>query len=82
MIETLRRLGPVKLAALAIVGAGLIGFFLAPGWRKLDPIMQAARLLLWWDKLVVQSGLIEGGAIFQLPINPVRGCASCRRCAE
>jgi hypothetical protein len=50
--------------------AGLVGFFLAPGWRKLDPLLQTARLLMWWDKLVAQAGLVEGGAIFQLPINP------------
>jgi hypothetical protein len=49
--------------------AGLVGFFLAPGWRKLDTLVQAARLLMWWDKLVAQTGLVEGGAIFQLPIN-------------
>lgn len=50
--------------------AGLVGFFLAPGWRKLDPLIQTARLLMWWDKLVAQTDLIKGGAIFQLPINP------------
>jgi len=49
--------------------AGLVGFFLAPGWRKFDPLIQTARLLMWWDKLVAQVGLVEGGAIFQLPIN-------------
>jgi hypothetical protein len=47
---------------------GLIGFFLAPGWRKLDPLLQTARLLMWWEKLVAQAGLVEGGAVFQLPI--------------
>jgi hypothetical protein len=31
---------------------------------------QTARLLMWWDKLVAQTDLIKGGAIFQLPINP------------
>lgn len=50
--------------------AGLVGFFLAPGWRKLDPLHQAARLLMWWERLVAQANLVEGGAIFQLPINP------------
>jgi hypothetical protein len=50
--------------------AALIGFFMAPGWRKLDPLHQTARLLMWWDRLVAQVALVEGGAIFQLPINP------------
>lgn len=50
--------------------AGLVGFFLAPGWRKLDPLLQTARLLMWWERLVAQADLVEGGAIFQLPINP------------
>lgn len=49
--------------------AGLVGFFLAPGWRKFDPLIQTARLLMWWDKLVAQASLVGGGAIFQLPIN-------------
>ena len=50
--------------------SGLIGFFLAPGWRKFDPLIQTARLLMWWETLVAQAQLVEGGAIFQLPINP------------
>ena len=50
--------------------ARLVGFFLAPGWRKLDPLQQTARLLMWWDRIVAQAGLVEGGAIFQLSINP------------
>jgi hypothetical protein len=49
--------------------AGLIGFFLMPVWRKYDPLGQTARLLLWWEKLVVQAQLVKGGAIYQLPIN-------------
>lgn len=47
----------------------LIGYFYAPGWRKLDPIEQAARLLLWWPKLEAHSELVAGGSAFQLPIN-------------
>ena len=48
----------------------LIGYFLAPGWRKLDPLHQAGRLLFWWDKLVLHSNLSGGGSVFELPINP------------
>jgi hypothetical protein len=43
--------------------------FPGPGWRKLNPLLQTARLLTWWDKLLAQAALVEGGAIFQLPIN-------------
>jgi hypothetical protein len=50
--------------------AGLVGFFLAPGWRKLNPLLQTARLLMWWERMIVQAALVQGGAIFQLPINP------------
>src|SRR5262249_40974974 len=31
--------------------AALVGFFLAPGWRKLDPLIQTARLLMWWGQI-------------------------------
>ena len=47
----------------------LIGFFFAPAWHKLKPMHQTARLLLWWESLVTQVKLVEGGALFQLPIN-------------
>jgi hypothetical protein len=50
--------------------SGLIGFFLSSGLGKLDPLLQTARLLMWWDRLVAQAQLVEGGAIFQLPVNP------------
>jgi hypothetical protein len=49
--------------------ARLVGFFLMPGRRKYDPLIQTARLLMWRDRLVAQAQLVEGGAIFQLPIN-------------
>jgi flagellar M-ring protein FliF len=39
MIETLRRLGPARLAALAIVGFGLIGFFVFVTTRLAAPDM-------------------------------------------
>lgn len=47
----------------------LIGYFLAPGWRKLDPLHQTGRLLFWWDKIVTHAGLSAGGSVFELPIN-------------
>jgi len=46
----------------------LIGFFFAPGWRKLDVPQQAAKLILWLPKLEAQIGLVGGGAIFELPV--------------
>lgn len=48
--------------------AKVIGFFVMPGRRKLNPLIQTARLLMWWDSLVAQARLVEGGAIFQLPV--------------
>lgn len=47
----------------------LVGYFFAPGWRKLDPLEQTARLLFWWPKLEAHTALVAGGAAFQLPIN-------------
>ena len=47
----------------------LIGYFYAPSWSKLNRLQQASRLLLWWDRLVTQSSLIGGGALFVLPVN-------------
>lgn len=49
--------------------SALIGFFLAPAWSGLTNIERAARLLLWWPKIVAQADLIAPGAIFQLPVN-------------
>jgi hypothetical protein len=47
----------------------LVGYFFARGWRKLDPLEQAARLLLWWPKLEAHGALTRGGSAFELPIN-------------
>jgi PIN like domain len=47
----------------------LVGYFLAPAWRKIAPIEQAARLLLWWPKLEAHNALVAGGSAHELPIN-------------
>lgn len=46
----------------------LVGFFLEPSLARLDPINQAARLIFWIPVLRRQLSLIQGPALFALPM--------------
>lgn len=45
-------------------------FCLAPGWMKLRLWDQAWRLIRRWPEIEQQAGLIEQGALFEIPIKP------------
>jgi hypothetical protein len=56
----------------ALVSARIIGFFLQPAWRKpkVSEFERAARLILWWPKLMNQCEIVSPPAAFGVPINP------------
>lgn len=47
--------------------SGLLGFFLAPGWRKRTTVEKAGHLLLWWPRLVEAGRLHQGGSMLEIP---------------
>jgi len=50
----------------------LIGFFLSRGLNKAPLIKQMERILALWPAIESQSGLVEGGAMFELPMRSAR----------
>lgn len=46
----------------------LVGFFLSSGLNKLPLMKKAARLITLWDTIESQYRLVQGGAIFELPL--------------
>ncbi|MFZ5789664.1 MAG: flagellar basal-body MS-ring/collar protein FliF [Pseudomonadota bacterium] len=77
MMETLRKLGPVKLGALAAVAAGLLGFFAFLAIRLTEPDMallyanldpaDSGRIVEQLDKLGVPYQLTGDGATIRVP---------------
>lgn len=47
----------------------LIGFFMAPALYKSKLTKQAERLLALWDGMIELADRVEGGAMFELPMN-------------
>jgi hypothetical protein len=56
----------------AMVSARIIGFFLQPAWRrpKASEFERAARLILWWPKLMNQCEIVSPPAAFGVPLRP------------
>ena len=50
----------------------LVGFFLSKGLNKSRVIKQMERILALWDTIERQMDLVEGGAMFELPIRSNR----------
>ncbi|MCR9219229.1 MAG: hypothetical protein NXI21_03285 [Alphaproteobacteria bacterium] len=48
--------------------SGLIGFFLASGWRKMSVREKTGRLLLVFPNLVNAASFLHSGSIAELPI--------------
>lgn len=46
----------------------LLGFFLAPGWRKQNPIVQTGRLLLQWERFQQAVTMLAPGSIVEVPL--------------
>ncbi|MCX5496347.1 hypothetical protein OSH11_16690 [Kaistia dalseonensis] len=50
----------------------LIGFFLSSGLHKAKVTKQMERILALWDAIEAQAGLVQGGAMFELPMSAAR----------
>lgn len=63
-----RRITKNRAERAAWLQTDLVGFFLEPALAKLDPLQQAARLIMWLPAIEQQLGLIGGPALFALPL--------------
>ena len=50
----------------------LIGFFLSKGLYKAKVVKQMERILAMWESMEALAHTVEGGAMFELPINGSR----------
>ena len=48
---------------------GLVGFFLAPAYRKMDIYEKTARIIWAWPQMSQQFSLVTGSALFDLQLN-------------
>lgn len=67
-----RRITKVRSEYQAFRASRLVGFFLAKGLYKARVIKQMERLLALWDVIERQAELVEGGAMFELPMTSSR----------
>lgn len=52
----------------ALRRSGLIAFILAKGWTSLREWDKAWQLVRWWPRIIEQTGLVKGGAAFDVPV--------------
>ncbi len=67
-----RRITRNKAEYNAFRSSNLVGFFLSKGLYKSPLIKQMERLLFLWLTIEAQSGLVQGGAMFELPMSSTR----------
>jgi hypothetical protein len=67
-----RRITRNKTERNAFRASNLVGFFLAPGLAKSPLIKQMERILALWQTIETQSAIVQGGAMFELPMTSVR----------
>lgn len=67
-----RRIRRNKAEYHAFRNSNLTGFFLSRGLQKASVIKQMERLLALWEAIERQSALVEGGAMFELPMRSMR----------
>lgn len=63
-----RRITKNKAEQQAFKGSKLVGFFLAPGLQKAKLTKQMERLMALWETIEIQSELVGGGAMFEIPM--------------
>lgn len=56
----------------AFRASNLIGFFLSKGLYKAPLVKQAERILALWNTIEMLAGLVQGGAMFELPMKSSR----------
>lgn len=67
-----RRITRVHAEYQAFRSSRLVGFFLSKGLYKAKLTKQVERILALWDVIERQSGMIEGGAMFELPMKSTK----------
>lgn len=67
-----RRITRVHAEYQAFRNSQLIGFFLSRGLNKAPLIKQMERLLALWDVIEQQTDIMQGGAMFELPMSSRR----------
>lgn len=67
VISADRRITKVKAERLAFQNSNLVGFFLSSGLAKAKVTKQMERLLVLWDTMDQTMGIVQGGAMFELP---------------
>jgi hypothetical protein len=72
VISADRRITRSKLEAQAFRTSTLIGFFLSRGLYKSPIVKQTERILALWDTIEKQAGLVQGGAMFELPVKSTK----------
>jgi hypothetical protein len=67
-----RRITRNRVEYAAFRSSRMIGFFLSRGLYKAPVVKQMERLLALWPTIEQQSGLVAGGAMFELPMRSTR----------
>lgn len=67
-----RRITRNKAEYNAFRSSSLVGFFMSKGLYKSPLLKQMERLLALWLTIEAQSALVQGGAMFELPMSSTR----------
>ncbi|MCD2174758.1 DUF5615 family PIN-like protein [Rhizobium sp. C4] len=67
-----RRITRNKAEYSAFRNSNLVGFFLAKGLYKSSLLKQMERILALWQTIEAQSNIVQGGAMFELPMSSTR----------
>jgi hypothetical protein len=67
VISADRRITKVKAERQAFQSSNLVGFFLSAGLAKSKATKQMERLLALWETMDQTMGIVQGGAMFELP---------------
>jgi hypothetical protein len=67
-----RRITRNKTEYAAFRASRLVGFFSVKGLNKESLVKQMERILALWSNIETQSEIVQGGAMFELPIKSTR----------
>ena len=67
-----RRITRNKTEYSAFRASNLVGFFLSKGLYKAPLIKQMERILALWHVIETQSTIVQGGAMFELPMTSTK----------
>lgn len=67
-----RRITRNKTEYSAFRASNLVGFFLSKGLYKAPLLKQMERILALWHTIETQSAIVQGGAMFELPMTSTK----------